>query len=143
MNTEESKSDLYLVFALTMSGTSKWATKRKEQGKRIYGIDYVDSKDIYKQMLEDNEFEDEELDFPSEDYMIDEAYRNAYLIATKKSTFKKLMKEKKDVLFLAFDPSEPETLENIIDDIIEYFEETEEYEKCAELIEVKNNFNDA
>ena len=94
-------------------------------------------------MLEDNEFEDEELDFPSEDYMIDEAYRNAYLIATKKSTFKKLMKEKEDVLFLAFDPSEPETLEDIIDDIIEYFEETEEYEKCAELIEVKNKFNDA
>lgn len=146
MSTEELKSDLYLVFALTMSGTNRWGTKLNEQGKRIYGIDSVDSKDTYKQMLEDKEFNDddfEDFDFGSEAEMLDEAYRNSYLVVTKKTTFKKLMKEKGDVTFFAFDPSEPETLEFVIDDIIEYFEDCEEYEKCAELIEVKNKINDA
>ena len=96
-------------------------------------------------MLEDRDFDDnfEEFDLLSEAEMLDEAYRNSYLVATKRTTFKKLMKEKGDVTFFAFDPSEPETLEFVIDDIIEYFEDCEEYEKCAELIEVKNNFNDA
>ena len=105
MSTEESKSDLYLVFALMMSGTSKWGMKLNEQGKRIYGIDSVDSKDTYKQMLEDRDFDDnfEEFDFLSEAEMLDEAYRNSYLVATKRTTFKKLMKEKGDVTFFAFD----------------------------------------
>ena len=38
-----------------------------------------------------------------------------------------------------FDPSNPETFELIIDDMIEYFEETEEYEKCQTLVKLKNS----
>ena len=101
---------------------------------------------IYKQMLE---FEDIEDDFDitssidEEIEILDEAYRNAYAIATGKLTVRQLLRKADDMIFLPFDPSAPETFAMIIDDIIQYFEDTEEYEKCAELVHAKTKFDDA
>jgi len=75
--------------------------------------------------------------------ILDEAYRNAYAIATGKLTVRQLLKKADDMIFLPFDPSVPETFAMIIDDIIQYFEDTEEYEKCAELVHAKTKFDDA
>ena len=47
-----------------------------------------------------------------------------------------------DMIFLPFDPSAPETFVVIVDDIIKYFEDNEEYEKCAELINSKKKLDD-
>ena len=41
------------------------------------------------------------------------------------------------MIFLPFDPAAPETFKLIVDDMIKYFEDNEEYEKCAELISAK------
>tara|TARA_B100001057_G_scaffold53533_1_gene47536 strand:- start:3639 stop:3923 length:285 start_codon:yes stop_codon:yes gene_type:complete len=91
-------------------------------------------------MLEFEDIEDE--DFVSsveeEIEILDEAYRNAYAIATGRMTVSELLQKSPDMIFLPFDPSSPETFKMIIDDIIKYFEESEEYEKCAELLEAKD-----
>ncbi len=73
---------------------------------------------------------------------MDEAYRNAYKIATGKMTVKELLESATEMIFLPFDPSAPETFAMIIDDIIQYFSDNEEYEKCAELVKVKDKFDD-
>lgn len=76
----------------------------------------------------------------------EEAMRNAFLIVTKKITLddvyidlEKKWENDEDVnFFLPFDPihsdgRDPATL----DLLIEYFIDTEEYEKCAELVKIK------
>ena len=93
------------------------------------------------------EFEDIEDDRPAssieeEIEILDEAYRNAYLIATGQLSVKELLNKAEDMIFLPFDPSAPETFVMIIDDVIQYFSDTEEYEKCAELVKVKDKFDD-
>ncbi len=102
-------------------------------------------KDIYNQMLEHTDDIDDD-DFKSsleeEIEILDEAYRNAYKIATGRMTIKELLDRADDMIFLPFDPSAPETFTMVIDDIIQYFSDTEEYEKCAELVKAKNKFDD-
>jgi len=71
--------------------------------------------------------------------ILDEAYRNAYAIATGRISIKELLEKSPDMIFLPFDPSAPETFKMVIDDIIKYFEDNEEYEKCAELVSAKDN----
>jgi hypothetical protein len=93
------------------------------------------------------EFEDIDDDRPAssieeEIEILDEAYRNAYLIATGQLSVKELLNKAEDMIFLPFDPSAPETFVMIIDDVIQYFSDTEEYEKCAELVKVKDKFDD-
>tara|TARA_R100001510_G_scaffold57766_1_gene67593 strand:+ start:3333 stop:3632 length:300 start_codon:yes stop_codon:yes gene_type:complete len=90
---------------------------------------YDDEEDITKTLEEEIE-------------VLDEAYRNAYKIATGKMTVKELLESATDMIFLPFDPSAPETFAMIIDDIIQYFSDNEEYEKCAELVKVKDKFDD-
>ena len=145
MSTGVSKYGSYLLFVLTMNGTSKWGTKLNEQDKHIYGISPQDLRDIYKQMLEyddDMEKEDPTSSIEEEVEILDEAYRNAYAIAVGKMTVRELLDKADDMIFLPFDPSAPETFAMIIDDIIQYFEENEEYEKCAELVHAKKKFDD-
>jgi hypothetical protein len=144
MNTEELKSDSYLLYALMMSGTSEWGTKLVEQHKHIYGVKTVALKDIYKAMsnINFNSSQDEfdgDIDFSYEEEVeiIDAAYRNAFKIATGEITFEDFMQTSDGIQFFAFDPSYPETFELIIDDMIEYFEESEEYEKCQTLLKLK------
>lgn len=90
---------------------------------------YDDEEDITKTLEEEIE-------------VLDEAYRNAYKIATGRMTIKELLESATEMIFLPFDPSEPETFGMIIDDIIQYFSDNEEYEKCAELVKVKDKFDD-
>jgi hypothetical protein len=73
--------------------------------------------------------------------ILDDAYYNIYLIATKKKTLEELLIESVSdgmILFLPYDPSDPETLNMVIPDAIKYFEDTEEYEYCAELTKALN-----
>jgi hypothetical protein len=93
----------------------------------------------YNNDIEDNDYGsslEEEIE------ILDEAYRNAYKIATGRITVKELLDRADDMIFLPFDPSSPETFAMVIDDIIQYFSDTEEYEKCAELVKAKNKFDD-
>ena len=76
--------------------------------------------------------------------MYEEAMENAYLIITRKLTLDDIyMKfEEKgiaDRFCLPFDPMEEDgRTADVIDMVIEYYTGTEEYEKCAELLKIKN-----
>ena len=96
-------------------------------------------------MLEFDDIDDDDTPVSSieeEIEILDEAYRNAYLIATGQLSVKELLNKADDMIFLPFDPSAPETFVMIIDDVIQYFSDSEEYEKCAELVKVKDKFDD-
>lgn len=109
----------------------------------------MDLRDIYKAMSNINfnssedEFDDiddlDDFSYEEEVEIIDSAYRNAFKIATGEINFIQFMKDSSGIQFFAFDPSSPETFELIIDDMIEYFEDTEEYEKCQTLVKLKNS----
>jgi hypothetical protein len=90
-------------------------------------------------MLEFDDIEDNDYSSSIEEEIeiLDEAYRNAYEIATGKITVRDLLDRSTDMIFLPFDPAAPETFKLIVDDVIKYFEDNEEYEKCAELISAK------
>jgi len=75
--------------------------------------------------------------------MYNTAMENAYDIITKRKTlddiYYSLEEDEFDKFFLPFDPiQEDGRTEDIIDMVIEYFIKTEEYEKCAELTNIKN-----
>lgn len=100
---------------------------------------------IYNQMLEfEDDIEDEDFakSLEEEIEILDEAYRNAYKIATGKISVRELLDDAEEMIFLPFDPSAPETFSIIVDDIIQYFSDSEEYEKCAELVKIKDKFDD-
>jgi|TARA_R100000479_G_C6384734_1_gene202563 hypothetical protein len=64
--------------------------------------------------------------------------RQTYSLLLGKKTLEELMKRNKEV-YLIFNPSrEYITMDDdVYDTLIEYFTLTEEYEKCAELVEAK------
>ena len=62
---------------------------------------------------------------------------NSYLIMTGKSSIEELIENKSESIIFFTSP-ENYTSEDI-DEMIEYFESTEEYEKCMELVYVKND----
>ena len=149
MSIEESKLDSYLVYALMMSGISEWGTKLNEQDKLIYGIEKLDLKDISSLILKDKQkdmFEEEnesyDVNLEEELEILNEAYFNAYLVVTKRKTVAELLSIDGGMVFLPFDPEVPETIEMVIDDIIEFFSSEEEYEKCAELLQEKKKLDD-
>ena len=83
------------------------------------------------------------MDFLEDMELYEEAMKNAYEIITKKKTlddiYYDLENGKIDRLPLPFDPiHEDGRSEDVIDVVIEYFTSTEEYEKCAELVKIKN-----
>lgn len=89
--------------------------------------------------------EDDGLDLFEEIEILGEAYENAYQILTGKVQVEEFLLQETEsgkVVFLPFDPKEPDTIRLIIDDVIAYFEEGEEYEKCSELLDVKNKLDD-
>ena len=68
---------------------------------------------------------------------------NAYDIITRRKTlddiYYALEEDEFDNFFLPFDPiQEDGRSEDIIDMVIEYFIQIEEYEKCAELTKIKD-----
>ena len=105
-------------------------------------------KDTYNAMSlnEDYDNEDfEDLNFEEEAEILNEAYENTYLIVTKRKPIEEILAESLQTgqfVFLPFDPSNPDTIELIIDDAIAHFEDCEEYEKCAELVAAKKELED-
>ena len=100
---------------------------------------------MFDDLSYDNDEFDDTLDINEEIEILGEAYENAYKILTGKVQVEEFLLERTDagdIVFLPFDPKEPETIELIIDDVIAYFEEGEEYEKCSELMQIKDKFND-
>tara|TARA_R110000824_G_scaffold181230_3_gene361984 strand:- start:318 stop:608 length:291 start_codon:yes stop_codon:yes gene_type:complete len=82
------------------------------------------------------------MDFLEDMELYERAMRNAYSIITKRKTLDDIYYELEediiDDLPLPFDPiHEDGRSEDIIDIVIEYFTSTEEYEKCAELVKIK------
>ena len=83
------------------------------------------------------------MDFLEDMELYEEAMKNAYQIITKKKTlddiYYELEEGKITRLPLPFDPiNEDGRSEDVIDVVIEYFTSTEEYEKCAELVKIKD-----
>ena len=83
------------------------------------------------------------MDFLEDLEMYDQAMNNAYDIITKKKTVDDIYltfeDEDHDTYYLPFDPTnEDGRTPAIIDMVIEYYTSTEEYEKCAELLKIKN-----
>ena len=83
------------------------------------------------------------MDFLEDLEMYEQAMNNAYDIITKKKTvddiYFDLEDEEYDTYYLPFDPVyEDGRSPDVIDMVIEYYTSTEEYEKCAELVEIKD-----
>ena len=68
--------------------------------------------------------------------ILSEAMNYAYLIVTGQVTFEDLVDKEGEVM-LPYNILEKEDVN--LDLLIEYFEEEEEYEKCAKLIKMKKN----
>ena len=66
--------------------------------------------------------------------MIDKCMINSYKVMTFKSTVEEILDEDNKAMFYG-NPLDYTTED--IDEVIEYFENTEEYEKCGELLEEK------
>ena len=82
------------------------------------------------------------MDFLEDMELYGRAMDNAYSIITKRKTlddiYYELEAEIIDDLPLPFDPIEEDgRTPDMIDIVIEYFIEIEEYEKCAELVKIK------
>jgi hypothetical protein len=94
---------------------------------------------------DDEDFED--LNFEEEAEILSQAYENTYLVVTKKKSIEQILSESLETgifVFLPFDPSNPDTVELVLDDTIAHFEDCEQYEKCAELVAAKTELkNDA
>ena len=83
------------------------------------------------------------MDFLEDMELYGRAMDNAYSIITKRKTLDDIYYELEDETLgdfpLPFDPIEEDgRTEDVIDMVIEYFTSTEEYEKCAELVKIKN-----
>jgi hypothetical protein len=120
-----------------------------EQDRHIYGVRRGEWKDIINTMFNDlpydEEYDDDDVDINEEIEILGEAYENAYQILTGKVHVEEFLLQETEsgrIVFLPFDPKAPETVELIIDDVIAYFEEGEEYEKCSELLVIKSKFDD-
>ena len=83
------------------------------------------------------------MDFLEDLEMYEKAMENAYNIITKRKTlddiYYSLEENDFDEFFLPFDPIvEDGRSADIIDMVVEYFIRLEDYEKCAELTNIKN-----
>ena len=77
-----------------------------------------------------------------EDYkIIEEAMENAYDLITGKITIDHLLEEGlQNKIYIAFNPDSMDSCMTNIDTVIKFFEENDEYEKCAELLEIKKEY---
>lgn len=84
------------------------------------------------------------MDFLEDLEMYEKAMENAYDLITKKRSLDDIYEsfEQDGVIeefFLPFDPLvEDGRTADVIDMVVEYYTSTEEYEKCAELVKIKN-----
>tara|TARA_R100000479_G_C6292634_1_gene167193 strand:+ start:29 stop:319 length:291 start_codon:yes stop_codon:yes gene_type:complete len=82
----------------------------------------------------------------SEQEQIDNCMNNSYTILTGRKSLSEILCEDNSSYFL-WNVLDRESVEEsifieIIDLLIEYFEDTEEYEKCAELLKLKKTDED-
>ena len=80
--------------------------------------------------------------YEMEQIMVHKAFTNSYKVITKKVTFDKLLEAKGlfgQRAILIYDPAEGWD-DIVLEDMIDYFEEEEEYEKCAELKKILDNY---
>ena len=79
--------------------------------------------------------------------LLNEAMNNAYLFVIKKVTLDDIYENYMETdtferFALPFDPTQEDgRTPVIIDMLIEHFTDTEEYEKCAELVKLKNKLD--
>jgi hypothetical protein len=74
-----------------------------------------------------------------ENYIVEQAFENSYKVLTRKASFEDLLdvNEKYGIkAIMIYDPHSGAD-EDIYNDVIYYYEELEEYEKCAELLKIK------
>jgi hypothetical protein len=79
-----------------------------------------------------------------ENYLVEQAFENSYLILTKRNSFEDLLEKKTEYgikAIMIYDPAEGPD-EDVYDDMIYYYEDLEEYEKCAELLKIKKEMLD-
>ena len=99
--------------------------------------------------MNDKEYNEENLPelseaekYEMEQIVIQRAFENSYKVITKKITFEELMSLKGvfgQKAILIYDPSEGYN-EIVLEDMIHYFEDEEEYEKCAELKKILDDY---
>ena len=68
--------------------------------------------------------------------MIDKCMNNSYKVMTFKSTVEDILEKDNKAMFYG-NPLDYTTED--IDEVIDYFENTEEYEKCQQLLYLKND----
>ena len=74
----------------------------------------------------------------NQEEFVDKAMYNTYLIVTKRKTFDDILDKDEEAYFIFNAIEENKDIDNdIIDTLIEHYEYSEEYEKCAELISIK------
>tara|TARA_R110002020_G_scaffold23468_3_gene78027 strand:+ start:2494 stop:2769 length:276 start_codon:yes stop_codon:yes gene_type:complete len=83
------------------------------------------------------------MDFLEDLQDYESAMENAYQLITRKKTLDDIYYELDnniiDVFHLPFDPiHEDGRTPDVLDMVIEYYTSTEEYEKCAELVKIKD-----
>ena len=72
--------------------------------------------------------------------LIEQSMNNAYLILTKKKTIDDLIDEIGDEQGIWL-PSQKESQSDVINEVIDYYSDKEEYEICAELVKAKQDNN--
>tara|TARA_R110002020_G_scaffold13584_7_gene48793 strand:- start:2946 stop:3212 length:267 start_codon:yes stop_codon:yes gene_type:complete len=72
-----------------------------------------------------------------EEEMYREAMTNAYLLITNKLTFDELFEY--NGCYLPYNPKTDNISNSILEDLIDYFCELEEYEKCSEIKKIKDS----
>ena len=89
------------------------------------------------------EWQEQQKNYEDDLVLYGDAMENAYNIITKKRTLDDIYYDLEDgdmeTFPLPFNPMEEDgRTPDMIDIVIEYFTETEEYEKCATLMKIKN-----
>ena len=81
---------------------------------------------------------DEIMKIESEEQIVYNSMFWSYMLLTKQTTFEKILESDED-FGLIFEPEElpKANPSELIDVLIEYFTELEEYEKCADLVSAK------
>ena len=67
--------------------------------------------------------------------MVEKCMRNTYEVLINKKDMENFLEKEPKIVFYGYPPGKE--LEDI-DEMIEFFESTEEYEKCGELVEYRN-----
>ena len=74
-----------------------------------------------------------------ENYIVEQAFENSYKVLTRKASFEDLLDLKQEYgvkAVMIFNPAD-DADEDVYNDLIYYYEDLEQYERCAELLKIK------